>query len=196
MELFRFIFPKSGICNEEELYFRTVPSSGYDNSVTYNEQSQEIKLKKGALISFDTYFNCFSYSKYLKYTWVDCVGISLRITGKFLVRLFAARHESESLNEVLQEHRIESSEISEFKFTHNFTSDRSEGIYYIELTALSDEAVFLVDITLLMKLLIRSIQSKLLLLSAPTNARSLFIVTLELQTTIYLVIRVHLLEII
>ncbi|SFH06930.1 Glycosyltransferase, GT2 family [Desulfotomaculum arcticum] len=143
MELFRFILPQSNICSETELYFRTVPASVSDNSVIFDEQSRIIKLKQGARISFDTYFNCFSYSKYLRYTWVDCVGISLSLKGKFLVRLVAARlEENGQSSEVLQEHLVQFIETDEFKFTQSFASDNTEGIYYIELTALSDEAVF------------------------------------------------------
>lgn len=136
MELFRFILPKVEICSERELYFRS-------DEVIYDEKTQRVYMNRGAIISFDTYFNCFSYSKYKKYTFIDSVGISLTLKGKFLIRLMAARidHTGPS-KEILQEHTIEFEAMNEYKFIHSFVSDNTEGIYYIELTAMSDEAVY------------------------------------------------------
>ena len=41
-----------------------------------------ICLKSGETVSFNTYFNCFSYTKYLKYTSVNQVSFSCKIEGE------------------------------------------------------------------------------------------------------------------
>lgn len=142
MELFRFILPKKEICNETELYFKSFPSPESNESITYHENTQEIEFKEGSRVTFDTYFNSFSYSKYRKYTVVNKVGVSLTVKGKFCVKLIAARMVEHIAREILQEQIIEHDSPMESRLYHEYASEDTAGIYYIELTALTDAAIF------------------------------------------------------
>ncbi len=62
MELFPITLPKSNICTETELYYRS------SQPVQYEEQRGQLRLQEKTVLTLDTYFNCFSYQKYLQYT--------------------------------------------------------------------------------------------------------------------------------
>lgn len=47
----------------------------------------DLRLTKGASLSFDAYFNCFCYTRYRDYTAVNSVVFSCRINGSAKVRL-------------------------------------------------------------------------------------------------------------
>ncbi|MDE6302961.1 MAG: hypothetical protein K2M36_05185, partial [Clostridia bacterium] len=71
MLLYNLSFPRKGICDEQELYFRggTLRDSG-------------VFVKNGETVKFDTYFNCFSHIKYKKYTKVMSASIRLEVEGR------------------------------------------------------------------------------------------------------------------
>ncbi len=68
MELFPLTLPKSNICMETALYYRS------SRPVQYDEHMGRIIFGKKTTLTFDTYFNCFSYQKYLQYTGAQ-VGV-------------------------------------------------------------------------------------------------------------------------
>lgn len=77
----RIVFPVVGVCDCEQLYYR---SSEKINGIG----GEKILLKKGQCVSFDTYINALSASKWKKYT-VAQPPYSLKITlkGKYKVNL-------------------------------------------------------------------------------------------------------------
>lgn len=82
IEIQPLLLPKSGICTEEKLYFRSENLSTAD----YTTWSG-ISLKCWDSISFNTYFNSFSLAKWHKYTCLDTLFLKLCLKGKFQVSL-------------------------------------------------------------------------------------------------------------
>lgn len=136
MVLFHFTLPKSGICTERELYFRDL-----SRSVEYQEESGRILMPQGARVSFDTYFNCFSYSRYQKYTNVHALRITLTLEGSFRIRLMA-RRVGYNEPELLSEQTIGHSAPGAAQIAQPLADLTGEGFLYAELLALSDNAVF------------------------------------------------------
>ncbi len=85
MELFPITLPKSNICTETELYYRA------SQPVQYEEQTGQLTLKRKTVLTLDTYFNCFSYQKYLQYTSAQVLEVHLQLQGQFQLRLLKAQ---------------------------------------------------------------------------------------------------------
>ncbi len=79
----KIVFPKTGICEFENLYYRKIglPSSR-------DIFRKEIIFKRHQRVAFDTYINSLSLLKWTRYTYADN-NFSLRITvkGSFLISL-------------------------------------------------------------------------------------------------------------
>lgn len=78
MQLCRAVFPEQAEQNHE-LYFR---ASG---SVTV--QDGLLIAQAGTEVRFDTYFNGFFYSKYLKYTQAESLTVKIRFSGRLDAKL-------------------------------------------------------------------------------------------------------------
>ena len=143
LKLYDLLMPKAEICREHLLYYRI--KNGLEDQSAHLDANNQMKLTKGAIVSFDTYFNAFTYSKYLKYTYVNRLGILLNLQGEFLVSLKAFRKNESGETEtvLLSENNFKSSDQEKMNITYDFSGDSSEGYCYIELEALSDQAVFL-----------------------------------------------------
>ena len=90
----KIIFPKEEICNEWKMYFRSKIPGDWGgeiddrnddlyviqrmknnarkagNEIEYDESKEVISVKKGTVISFETYFNAFSVGKWNKYSTI------------------------------------------------------------------------------------------------------------------------------
>ncbi|AEF85579.1 hypothetical protein TREPR_2536 [Treponema primitia ZAS-2] len=140
MKLFNFRWPNEGICQEQELYYRAYAAGGELGRVAFS--SEGLEIKKGTVLSFDTYFNCFSYSKYLAYTTVSTVAAVLRLKGEVSIRLLAVRRQGRRIHrEVLASKDIHTESFEEVRLGNDFSMDRTIGFYYIEVRAISDGAV-------------------------------------------------------
>ena len=101
MELFPITLPKSNICTETELYYRA------SQSVQYEEQTGQLTLKRKTVLTLDTYFNCFSYQKYLQYTSAQVLEVHLgraaaELGWKVMTPVFDGAHEDD-IRECLRE---------------------------------------------------------------------------------------------
>ena len=76
MKIQNIISPSTENCTEEALYFRRF------GDVEYSLAQENIMLKKEAMVSFDTYFNGFSASKWFQYTTVKKDPIENKSKGK------------------------------------------------------------------------------------------------------------------
>lgn len=74
------IFPKEGICDVKEMYYR------HSGNLTLD--SEVIQMEQGCRISFDTYFNAFSVGKWNKYTIIDNVSLRLEYLGDIKLILY------------------------------------------------------------------------------------------------------------
>ena len=150
MILFRLTFPKAAVCGENGLYFKTSGDAEFiDEAQANGGISPRIVLKRSAVLSFDTHFNCFSYSKYLQYTVIKDCAAKLILSGGFKIRLIALRGELGAKRGPLpfsKEIIVEKEEYligkTETDLIYNFENEACPGFYYLELEAVSDNAVF------------------------------------------------------
>ena len=78
MRLYRAVFPECAEQNHD-LYFRAIgPATVCDDSLA---------MQTGTTVRFDTYFNGFFYTKYLKYTQAKTLTVKIRCSGKLEAKL-------------------------------------------------------------------------------------------------------------
>lgn len=81
-ELFKIILtPMKNVGDVELMYFRA------DQSVRRIERTEGfcLEIDRGRMVSLDTYFNSFSYAKYLRYTRAQDVTFELELKGHFQI---------------------------------------------------------------------------------------------------------------
>ncbi|NCA92135.1 glycosyltransferase family 2 protein [bacterium] len=132
MKLFDLNLPSPASC-AELLYFRAQPS--------VKRESDSLIIDCGNSVSFDTYFNCFSYLKYTKYTLLAQLGISLTLKGAFDVKLFM-HTASPNKKYLLKQLEFASAQKDELSIFYNISQLTEEGYLYIELTSRADNSVF------------------------------------------------------
>lgn len=123
------LFPSEEICNVNEMYFK---------GVGFSVGNKEIKIKKGGCLSLSTYFNSFSLSKWIKYTGIDNLKISLDLEGEFALCIYSARLNNGAVSRSLHS-KIKIRAKGNYIYSLPFCSD---DILYFELTALEDNCVF------------------------------------------------------
>ena len=121
MLLYNLTFPKDGVCNLSELYYRG------------GEQRENgVFLSGGSTVTFDTYFNSFSHIKYKKYTTVRTVTLKLNVDGNGTAQIF--RYVSDGKHELIAEKQVSGN--SELTFDISDISDK--GFLYLSFTANAD----------------------------------------------------------
>lgn len=80
MILQNFVFPKKGICEKEELYYRTVRGNAH-------RMRAGIRLEKHSSVSFFSYFNEFSLTRWRDYTGIADYRMHLKVSGKGRVQM-------------------------------------------------------------------------------------------------------------
>lgn len=165
MEIQKILFPEVGRCTEKELYFRTEQECSsasedvpYEQTLFENEkkaltavennkkieylpEEKKIRMQKGAVVSFDTYFNGFSIEKWKKYTVIGEVSVKLVLSGRFRVTLLTKEKIKEDvLTHVVSETVVENEQAGEMEFPYAFAD--AKGMYTFTLTALEDGSTF------------------------------------------------------
>jgi len=97
MKLFDFLLPREGICTETRLFYHVI--SGHVVC-----ENGAVAMAACSSVSFDTFFNCFSASKYYKYTELKNVTVRLELEGDFDVRIEAVAY---SGNTLLEQRRMQ-----------------------------------------------------------------------------------------
>ncbi len=137
MELFPITLPKSNICTETELYYRA------SQPVQYEEQTGQLTLKRKTVLTLDTYFNCFSYQKYLQYTSAQVLEVHLQLQGQFQIRLLKVQLEGKNVQRtVLLTQQVQQEQLVDTVLLYDFSRESGNGFLYLELTALSKQTVF------------------------------------------------------
>ena len=135
MQLFPITLPKQNICNETALYYRT------SDPVQYDETTGIITMGKNTVLSLDTYFNCFSYSKYLQYTHANILEVHMQVQGDVQLRMMKAElqnsriYRTEKLTQTVHSECME-----EVVLQYDFGKEQGSGILYVEVKALSNNA--------------------------------------------------------
>ena len=136
MELFPITLPKSNICTETELYYRS------SEPVQYEEKSGQLRLQEKAVLTLDTYFNCFSYQKYLQYTSARVLEVHLKMQGKARLRLMKAEQKGKKVQRtVLLTQQVRRERLEAVTLLYDFSQEAGNGFLYLEVTALSQEVV-------------------------------------------------------
>lgn len=162
MKLFEFTLPQKVLCEEKFLYYREMNDV---HAICCHDENL-LKLPQGCRVRFDTYFNVFSYSKYLKFTTVSKVSINLRLEGKFIIRLYkryACLETCRNLSKrdeggkiiyeeytkqeedspcLIEEKTVSFNEAGEVVFCYDFSKEDREGNIFIELEAIDEGGVF------------------------------------------------------
>lgn len=136
MELFPITLPKSNICTETELYYRS------SQPVHYEEQSGQLRLQEKTVLTLDTYFNCFSYHKYLQYTSAHVLEVQLKMQGEARLRLMKAEQKGKKVQRtVLLTQQVRRERLEAVTLLYDFSQETGNGFLYLEVTALSQEVV-------------------------------------------------------
>ncbi|MCI9419973.1 MAG: glycosyltransferase family 2 protein [Eubacterium sp.] len=125
MILQNMIFPKEGICEENDLYFHVISGSAH-------MEQGELVLEPGTEISFLTYFNSFSGGKWHEYTQVHEGNAVLHVNGMCQVSLFRTKLSDAGL---IRELVCETSALQPPNDTVSlpFTLHGFEWIYYVSI---------------------------------------------------------------
>lgn len=126
------LFPNLLVCNETKLYYKTFGS--------VQQIKNRIIFKENAGCSFSTYFNAFSLNKWLRYTKLNTLTLSLKLKGNFKVTIYSAYlfHEK-AIRECINDFIVSSSEERKYEFPLDISKNDS---LFFELTALSKNAEF------------------------------------------------------
>ena len=136
MELFPITLPKQNICTETELYYRA------DKAVEYDETTGCITLQKGTTLSLDTYFNCFSYSKYLQYTHARILEVHAKVQGNVQLCIMKAESNNGKINRIEKLVRaVYNERLEDVSIQYDFSKETGNGILYVEVRTLSEQAV-------------------------------------------------------
>lgn len=128
--------PTTEICSMMEMYFNC------SESVDYDYKTGTITFKEDGIISSDSYFNAFSYSKWDRYTEIKSVDLEVTIKGT--ARLYFVK--CISCGTVLQESVVDSVHVNTedvvTEVLHfDFSKEQFEGIAYLKIDA-EESAVF------------------------------------------------------
>lgn len=128
----------------------------YSRGTAYSVTKNGVLLEKGGSVSFDTYFNSFSYSKYLRFTAVRKVFVSVRARGSLELRLMRAERggDTELFSERFSFSDIETA-VAEVDFS-DFTGDgfvypiisAEEKTEITEIGYYADESAFVREVRL------------------------------------------------
>lgn len=137
MILQNILFPSTDTCTEETMYFRK------GENVSYNYSDDGIAIKKGDDLLFDTYFNGFSIEKWVKYTHVKTIQLTIRMEGQVRVTLMRKEKQgSKILMDYIGEHICKAKHGCITAFTVPFESVSTNGMYCFQITGLSEQSVF------------------------------------------------------
>ena len=84
----KIIFPDRKICNIQDMFFRT-------KKEIYEEETEKIIFESNStldeVVSFNTYFNTFSFFKWEKSTKLNNLGFSFKFKGKVRLKFYSAK---------------------------------------------------------------------------------------------------------
>ena len=139
MKLQSLLFPQTGICTEEEMYFRREG----EGEIDFTWEKKATDMHRNSTLTFDTYFNGCSAEKWFKYTKVKRISISLRVRGFF--RIILMRKEK-NLDSITTKYLLEQSfgrEDEEGVYTFPFESESNNGVFCFQVTCLSETGTLL-----------------------------------------------------
>ena len=132
MILQNILYPNVETCARSGMYFKG------ENITTLMEEHFSV-ISRGAQLSSFTYFNSFSIGKWKKYTRLDNLKLRLVLDGEFAVHVRHVHRMEKGLKDVIiAERRVCTQDKEEVVI--DVPTDNNEGLYYFNLTAISDGA--------------------------------------------------------
>lgn len=128
-ELQRTTYPRKGICVSENMFLR-----GSLSQILFDEDTDKINLKKGATLSFNTYFNAFSLTVWDANCDFNCLFYGISGQGLIRVKLYQQEHRQGRI--LLEDVSIPLS--MESRYTEIKSFKNKKGILYAEISALTD----------------------------------------------------------
>lgn len=115
------IFPNREVCDEEHMYFRRQGHIVQENNC--------LKLDEYASCDFSTYFNSFSLNKWLEYTKLSNLALTISIQGTFIVEIYSASwfHE-EAVHECIGKYTVHADQKRDYQFPVDISNNDS--IYF------------------------------------------------------------------
>lgn len=136
MILQNFIFPKKEICEKETLYFRKEQGSA-------NIEYSSLKLSAQSKVSFFTYFNEFSLTRWRDYTGINDYQMHVKVCGKGNVQLMhASLQDGKVIQKKLVEQQFSTGPDQHTKLIFQISPNVKDGIVYARICA---ESVVLVS---------------------------------------------------
>ena len=112
-------------------------------SINYYQDCQEIVLRKGGIISSNSYFNSVYEKFYAKYTNLSSIYYLLKLEGDFQVSVFREVYEGNN-RELISQEKLDNCQISDAVKVGlpNFSQTENPGRIYFEIMCLSDQGLF------------------------------------------------------
>lgn len=121
-----------------DLYLRCSANVDLANSI----EKQEIKLRQGDEVSFNSYFNSFYESFYDKYVQLSDLYYLLKLQGSFKISLYREVHEGNDRQLILQQEFHDCQLEHPVKLALPSSQAERKGRIYLEMTCLSSEGLF------------------------------------------------------
>ncbi|MCQ2791924.1 MAG: hypothetical protein MJ208_00200 [Bacilli bacterium] len=132
------VFPSiKNIGNISDLYFKSNRKVIFDYT-----KNEPIRMSKQQELEFATYFNCFSQQKWILYTDIGNINLSIELKGQFSISLLHLYKNglNKSCCEILSTKKIVSDTRKIFDL--NFSSFDSTGILAFKITSLVDGSLY------------------------------------------------------
>lgn len=136
IKLQNLIYPSTDNCTEEALYFRRF------EDVTYSLADDSIKMDEDAFVTFDTYFNSFSASKWFKYTTITNVGLHLKLQGKLRISLLYKEKQASQLFEKVVGEFYCDTKGGVREVNYQFDTEYNQGMYSFNILSLEDDSQY------------------------------------------------------
>ncbi len=136
MLLQKVLMPDVNTCTEETIFYRA------DSQRVRMTKDKTLVFKEESIVTFDTYFNGFSTSKWKSYTVLDNLWLNITIKGSFCVEL---KYAYKTFGEIIHSTVATDTFCCEDNqsFSLNYPEIKDKGIYYFSLTALTDKCELL-----------------------------------------------------
>ena len=123
MKLQSLLFPQTGICTEEKMYFRR------HGTIDFTWDKDYLDMFRDSSITFDTYFNGCSAEKWFKYTKIKKIRIFLHVKGQFRITLMRKEKNLDGI-------------MTKFLHEETFGEEEKEGVYSFPFDTESNSGMF------------------------------------------------------
>lgn len=132
MKLQSLQLPQTGICTEEQMYFRR------KGAVDYTWDKDYLNMFRNSTITFDTYFNGCSAEKWFKYTKIKTISIFIHVKGEFRITLMRKEKSLDGSTTKFLHEETFGAPGKEGTYSFPFETESNNGMFCFQLLCLSD----------------------------------------------------------